>query len=120
MKKVAWDFADTLRILAEKAGVQLSSQPIVDNLRVHHSVAVREWLKGREALIELEYLPAYSPELNPDEYLNNDVKANVHRRAMPRNQEELECNVEQHLKLIARSPKRVRSYFKAKHIRYAA
>lgn len=92
----------------------------VDNLRVHHSVAVREWLKGREALIELEYLPAYSPELNPDEHLNNDVKANVHRRAMPRNQEELECNVEQHLKLIARSPKRVRSYFKAKHIRHAA
>lgn len=93
---------------------------IVDNLRVHHSVALKEWLKGKEALIELEYLPSYSPELNPDEYLNNDVKANVHRRAMPRNQQELENNVEQHLRLIARSPKRVKSYFRAKHIQYAA
>jgi hypothetical protein len=33
---------------------------IVDNLRVHHSKAVSEWLQGKETLIELEYLPAYS------------------------------------------------------------
>lgn len=93
---------------------------IVDNLRVHHSKAVTEWLQGKKSLIELEYLPAYSPELNPDEYLNNDVKANVHRRAMPRDKEELKNNVEQHLRMIAKSPQRVRSYFQAKHIRYAA
>jgi hypothetical protein len=37
-----------------------------------------------------------------------------------RNEQELECNVQRHLKLIARSPKRVRSYFQARHIRYAA
>jgi transposase len=93
---------------------------IVDNLRVHHSKAVQAWLEGREALVELEYLPAYSPELNPDEYLNHDVKTNVHRRAMPRNEQELQHNVEEHLTRIARSPKRVRSYFQARHIRYAA
>lgn len=93
---------------------------IVDNLRVHHSRSVKEWLEGKEHLIELEYLPAYSPELNPDEYLNADVKANVHRKRMPRSKEELRNNVEDHLKHIQRHPKRVRQYFKAKHIRYAA
>ncbi|MDP1588936.1 MAG: IS630 family transposase [Prosthecobacter sp.] len=93
---------------------------IVDNLRVHHSKAVSAWLADKASLIELEYLPAYSPELNPDEYLNSDVKANVHRRAMPRSKEELRANVEKHLKHIARNPSRVRSYFNAKHIRYAA
>lgn len=93
---------------------------IVDNLRVHHSKPVSEWLADKESLIELEYLPAYSPELNPDEYLNNDVKANVHRRAMPKTKEELRTNVEQHLKHIARNPNRVRSYFNAKHICHAA
>ena len=93
---------------------------IVDNLRVHHSKAVSEWLADKESTIELEYLPAYSPELNPDEYLNNDVKANVHRRAMPRNKDELRANVENHLKHIAKNPNRVRSYSNAKHIRYAA
>ena len=93
---------------------------IVDNLRVHHSKGVKEWLEGKEKQIELEYLPAYSPELNPDEYLNADVKANVHRRRMPRNKEELRSNVESHLKHIQRNTRRVRAYFQAKHIRYAA
>ena len=32
---------------------------IVDNLRVHHSKAVSEWLEGKKSRIELEYLPAY-------------------------------------------------------------
>ena len=93
---------------------------IVDNLRVHHSKQVRAWLKGKEARIELEHLPAYSPELNPDEYLNHDVKTNVHRRSMPRGMGELRANVRSHLRRIQRSPRRVRSYFNAKPIRCAA
>lgn len=93
---------------------------IVDNLRVHHSRGVKEWLEGKEKQIELEYLPAYSPELNPDEYLNADVKANVHRRRMPRDKAELRSNVTDHLRHIRRNPARVRAYFQAKHIRYAA
>jgi hypothetical protein len=40
---------------------------ILDNLRVHHSKAVKDWLDGREQKIELFFLPSYSPELNPDE-----------------------------------------------------
>lgn len=93
---------------------------IVDNLRVHKSTAVQQWLEGKEELIELQYLPAYSPDLNPDEYLNNDVKANVHRRGMPRNGKDLERNVRDHLRKISKSKSRVKSYFQAKPIRYAA
>lgn len=93
---------------------------IVDNLRVHHSKQVMEWLEGKEDRIELAYLPAYSPEINPDEYLNADVKANVHRKRMPRDKQELRGNVEAHLKHIKSQPDRVRAYFQAKHIRYAA
>lgn len=93
---------------------------IVDNYRVHKSVAVRQWLEERKHQLELEYLPAYCPELNPDEYLNCDVKANVHRQRMPRNKEELEANTRSILTKISRSKKRVKSYFKANHIAYAA
>lgn len=93
---------------------------IVDNLRVHHAKPVQEWLEGNRELITVEYLPAYSPELNPDEYLNSDLKANVHRRKRPRNMETLESNVRSHLQLVSRKPKRVRAYFGAKHIKYAA
>ena len=50
---------------------------ILDNLRVHYSKPVKAWLEHHEK-IEVFYLPAYSPELNPDEYLNNDLKSAVH------------------------------------------
>ena len=46
---------------------------ILDNLRVHHCAPVKEWLEKHKAMIEVFYLPAYSPELNPDEYLNCDL-----------------------------------------------
>lgn len=51
---------------------------ILDNLRVHHAKVVQEWLAGHHDAIEIFYLPSYSPELNPDEYLNGDLKAGVH------------------------------------------
>ena len=51
---------------------------ILDNLKVHHSKAVAEWLEKKKDTIAVFYLPSYSPELNPDEYLNNDLKHRVH------------------------------------------
>jgi DDE superfamily endonuclease len=47
---------------------------ILDNLRVHHSKPVKTWLVQHKELIEVFYLPSYSPELNPDERLNADLK----------------------------------------------
>lgn len=93
---------------------------IVDNLRVHHAKPVQQWLESNRELITVEYLPAYSPELNPDEYLNSDLKTNVHRRQRPRDMATLESNVRSHLTLISHKPQRVRAYFGAKHIQYAA
>ncbi len=47
---------------------------ITDNLSVHHGKKVAAWLEDTERDIELEFIPGYSPELNPDEYLNCDLK----------------------------------------------
>ena len=51
---------------------------IVDNLKVHHSYIVKDWLEEHKNEIEIFFLPSYSPELNPDEYLNCDLKDGVH------------------------------------------
>lgn len=51
---------------------------ILDNLKVHHGKAVKKWLEEHKEDIEVFYLPSYSPELNPDEYLNGDLKGKVH------------------------------------------
>jgi transposase len=40
---------------------------ILDNLRVHHSKPVKAWLAEHQQLIEVFYLPSYSPEFNPVE-----------------------------------------------------
>lgn len=47
---------------------------ILDNLRVHHSKPVKAWVAERADKIELFYLPSYSPELNPEERINADLK----------------------------------------------
>ena len=57
---------------------------ILDNLRVHHAKVVRQWLAEHEEEIEVFYLPAYAPELNPDEYLNCDLKSSIHTKALAR------------------------------------
>lgn len=53
---------------------------IVDNLRTQRSVTVRKWVAERTKQIELFHLPSYSPELNPDEYLHQAVKAQFKNR----------------------------------------
>jgi hypothetical protein len=71
-------------------------------------------------LIQVFYLPAYSPELNPDEYLNCDLKAGVHSGEPARNKEQLKQKVSKHMRMLQRKPNRVRKYFKHEKIRYAA
>jgi len=56
---------------------------IVDNLRVHHARGLEPWLREHENEMRLFYLPSYSPELNPDEYLNRGLKANLAEQARP-------------------------------------
>lgn len=52
---------------------------ILDNLRVHHSRKVKAWLADKTDQIERFFLPSDSPELNPDEYLNADLKARMNQ-----------------------------------------
>ena len=50
---------------------------ILDNLKVHHAKLVIAWLAERKDQIEVFYLPPYSPEINPDEYLNRNFKTEL-------------------------------------------
>ena len=43
---------------------------ICDNARIHYARIVKEWTLENKDRIELFFLPAYPPDLNPDEYLN--------------------------------------------------
>lgn len=95
---------------------------ILDNLRVHHSKPVKEWVAKKEVKdkIELFFLPSYSPERNPDEYLNCDLKQGMSNRKSPKNQKKLEENVRDHMNMLKSNQGRVKKYFKHKSIKYAA
>lgn len=93
---------------------------ILDNLRVHHSKLVKEWVSRNEDQIALYYLPSYSPESNPDEYLNCDLKIGLSQKPSPKTEQDLKRNVNSHMKLLQRNPERVKKYFKHKSIKYAA
>jgi transposase len=93
---------------------------ILDNLRVHHSIAVRDWLESHKDEIELFFLPSYSPELNPDEYLNCDLKTGVHSSVPARTSSQLKAKAISHLRMLQKLPKRVRKYFRHPQIAYAA
>ena len=93
---------------------------ILDNLRVHHSKPVKQWTEENKEDIELFFLPSYSPELNPDEYLNCDLKQGMSMKKSPKTKEQLQNNVQEHMQMLASSSERVKKYFKHKAIQYAA
>lgn len=93
---------------------------IVDGLKAHDTPAVRAWIEAHVGRIELFTLPAYSPESNPDEYLNNDLKGNVHDAGLPNDKDELRSRVQRFMRRLADTPERVMSHFQHSDVRYAA
>ena len=93
---------------------------IVDRHPVHRAVKVTQWLAGHAAKIRLFFLPSYSPELNPDELLNQDVKSNALGRRRPWDRSEMIANVRGYLRATQRRPDIIQRYFHESHVRYAA
>lgn len=93
---------------------------ILDQLRVHRSKKVRKWLGRHTSEIRTFFLPAYSPDLNPDELLNQDVKTNALGRTRPRDLDTLVGTVRSYLRSTQGRPQKVRRYFDEEHVRYAA
>src|SRR5271157_5794536 len=93
---------------------------IVDNLRVHHSYALDEWLSEHKEEIELFFLPSYAPERNPDEYLNNDLKRSMENRPIASSVQELSKNVVLHMRKLQKMPEHVMSFFKHHLVAYAS
>lgn len=93
---------------------------ILDNLGVHHCKPVKAWLAENRKYIEVFYLPSYSPELNPDERLNADLKQTLGTRVPVRTKASLRAAATDHMTRIEADPDRVKSYFQDPRVRYAA
>jgi transposase len=92
---------------------------IVDNLRVHHAAKVREWVEAHREGIEIFFLPPYSPEHNPDEYLNHDVKTHVRQNPTPRSGTELKNGLRSYMRRLQRKTDKIARFFEHDSVRYA-
>ena len=93
---------------------------ILDNLRVHHSKPVKKWVEEHNDKIELFYLPSYSPELNPEERLNADLKYAIYSKVPARTKAKLKAATTEHMQTLEKSPERVKKYFQDARVKYAA
>jgi transposase len=92
---------------------------IVDGHPVHRRVNVRDWLAEHVDRIEMHFLPGYSPELNPVELLNGDIKRHV-AQANPANPAELAAKASAHLRRRQNQPQAIQALFGKPEVRYAA
>ena len=93
---------------------------IVDGHPVHRAKLVSGWVARRAERIELHFLPGYSPELNPVELLNNDVKANAAGRRRARTVTELSGELRAYVRRRQRQPEVVARFFQHPATCYAA
>jgi transposase len=112
-------FIDFLRRLLRDCGGR-KVHLILDGHPVHRAKAVSAWVGRHADRIELHFLPGYSPELNPVELLNHDVKANAAGRRRPRSAGELREELHGYLRRRQRQPRVLVRFFDYPTTRYAA
>ena len=92
---------------------------IVDNHRSHKSKMVNEWLTKDVDSINVYYLPSYCPELNPDEFLNQDVKSYLGKQRL-HTKAQMVKTLSSHLRMRQKQPHIIQNFVKGCHPRYAA
>jgi len=102
------------------AGASRKVLLIVDRLQAHRTPEVDAWVAARRDRIEVFYLPAYAPELNPVEYLNNEMKGTVNEAGLPPDRPTLRGRLLGFMRRLVRVPDHVISYFLHPWAQYAA
>lgn len=64
------------------------------------------------------FLPSYSPEMNPDVYLNNALKHDVHAGLKPCTADQLNSKTQSFMRRLQHKPDDVRAFFRHKHLSY--
>lgn len=92
---------------------------ILDNMKTHHANLVKDWVAAHNNAIELFFLPPYSPQHNPDEYLNGNLKRELAKKGFSKNADVLESKARGTMKRFQMNPDHVRNLFNAEKVRYA-
>lgn len=91
---------------------------IVDRAPYHTSKETSEWVKEHKDRIELFFLPSYSPDLNPDEWVWKNVKNDRIAREVPQRPGHLFEIARQALRRLHATPAKIRAFFADPHLAY--
>ena len=91
-----------------------------DHVRVHPAQVFQAWRDDHRDDMEGFYRPADSPDWNPDESLNGDVNAGVHRGKPARDNAQRNSKVRSPMNMRQNQPERVKKYVQHRSIKYAA
>ncbi|MDP9842136.1 transposase [Streptosporangium lutulentum] len=90
---------------------------IVDGSSIHTARAVGDFVARTGGRLRLFFLPAYAPEVNPDEWVNQNVKARVARQAVA-DEHELAAAMHRSMRRLQKRPDIVRAFFADPHLAY--
>jgi len=93
---------------------------IVDGHPAHKAKKVTKFVESVRERLQLFYLPGYSPELNPDELVWNNLKNHVLGRQVIETKPQMKKAVLSHMRSIQKSPSLICSFFQTQTTRYAA
>jgi transposase len=92
---------------------------IVDGHPVHKAKKVKEFIENEaDGRLEMFFLPAYSPDLNPDEWVWNNVKNNRVGRNVIMGKDDLTAKAIGALRRLQKLPDVVRGFFRDPHLSY--
>jgi len=93
---------------------------ITGNHPSHKTKKLNEWLEDHKDSIEVFFIPPYSPELNPQEYVDQDLKTNIVGKKRAINKEQLKQNISDFMNKRKKNRPQVKKYFHHRHAQYAA
>jgi len=93
---------------------------IVDGHPAHKAKKVKAFVESVKERLQLFYLPGYSPELNPDELVWNNLKNQGIGRKVIETKPQMKKAVLSHMRSIQKSPGLICSFFQTPTTRYAA
>ena len=91
---------------------------VLDGHPAHRAKIVAAYVQSLKGQLELHFLPGYAPDLNPDEFVWNHLRQSGVTKTPLKQNEQLKARVEKDLAKIKRSPRLVRSFFRAESVGY--
>lgn len=106
-----------------KAVIRGRDRPLIliaDRASFHLSKKVRDFVRAHRSKLRVYFFPPYSPELNPDEQVWNDVKDKTLGRQAIKDKPELKNKVYSVLRSLQHQADKIKSFFQLPGTKYAA